>query len=335
MRRPRRAARCCPMSGVEMSKADLVEVKSSATASVVKPRVAEATSIPRCSACFKTRGAVVSKCTLKESRRGAKGACAASVPMRRCVRVIARLKKSATRRCKPSRQRGKAVPLVLLLPLHLLPLLLLLRQRRRRVRRFLPAADLEKIEAEAKKLSKARRLPVPSDLSTPATIKEWKETHEHKPKSGCPRGGVHPVNSDLIALGNDTGSVSVYNAHRRAWRCAARVTQGCHRGPLSPLRPSVLISGSQDCTAKVWNSDACVHAIRHEMDVTGVDVQATGDYVCTSSLRGDWKMSARKRIHAFVRARRSGRSIHLPRVPPRRTGCGYRRVIGRFAPLRH
>ena len=292
----------CPVSGVEMSKADLVEVKSSATASVVKPRVAEATSIPALLGMFQNEwdAVVLESATLKKSLDEARRELAQHLyQYDAACRVIARLKKErdeALQALEATRQSGSSSAAAAAAPPPPAAAPVEAKKEASKDNLKLPAADLEKIEAVAKKLSKARRrLPVPSDLSTPATIKEWKETHEHKPKSGCIHAvDVHPVNSDLIALGNDIGGVSVYN------RASKSVATACSEGHAKavtavrfhPSRPSVLISGSQDCTAKVWKGDACVHAIRHEMDVTGVDVQATGDYVCTSSLRGDWKMSA-------------------------------------------
>jgi len=60
---------------------------------------------------------------------------------------------------------------------------------------------------------------------------------------------------------------------------------------LSSILKSVVISGSQDSSVRVWHvpTSQSIQTIRaHDQPITGLSLHATGDYILTSSLDQYW-----------------------------------------------
>ena len=281
----------CPVTNVEMTEADLVEIKSSAMANgAAKPRVVETTSIPAMLTMFQNEwdALALENAHLRKSLDVARRELAQHLyQYDAACRVIARLKKERDEAI--ARGGGTAASAPAPVPKSVPEV----KDEEQKIE--MPASDLKKICDLAKKLSKSRRkLPTPPDLAAPSDIKAWTGTRRKQISSPAT---CLDVRGDCFAVGCENGEVVLAERQEDGEINISEVRQPKSAGSavkavkLHPTIQDLLFTGSSDGTVEIWKAGACSGTIKHDTWISGIDVQATGDYVCTSSFRGDWKMA--------------------------------------------
>jgi len=106
---------------------------------------------------------------------------------------------------------------------------------------------------------------------------------------------IHPTQQELIVTGGVDANVMVFN--HETGKIVSTLSGHTKKVNDVLYHPSgdVVISCSQDKTARVWkassgsSSYAAAHVVKiHTEEVTGISLHATGDYFATSSLDRSW-----------------------------------------------
>jgi len=156
----------------------------------------------------------------------------------------------------------------------------------------------KKLEEKSKSLSQGRKKRQPNpDLATVDSLQEYKVVSSNNPHKASAPGvlclDIHPLQQELIVTGGVDASVIVFN--HETGKIVSTLNGHTKRVNDVLCHPSgdVIISCSQDKTARVWRASsgsyAPAHVAKiHTEEVTGISLHATGDYFATSSLDRSW-----------------------------------------------
>ena len=308
----------CPVTGKEMSEDDLVAVKG--VSSAVKPRLAEATSVPSMLAMFQNEwdSLVLESFKLRKSLDEARRELAQHLyQYDAACRVIARVVKERDSykrlllegggtdaaaavkeiEASSSNQQEDAQPAAGANGAEA-QMDVTSEASGGANGRAIPQDIFKKIADASQELTKGRRgRKFPADLAPEKTIKHWDETENHRlhsatsNKSEVHAVDVHPSNGNMIVTGGSDAMVMVYD---RSSGQVVRQLDGHSRRitavAFHPQRENIILSCAQDKTAKMWKEETAVQTFHHEKDVTDCALHPTGDYLYTSSLDKTWKM---------------------------------------------
>jgi pre-mRNA-processing factor 19 len=158
---------------------------------------------------------------------------------------------------------------------------------------------IKKITSTSEKLSaKRKKRKVSPTLVNPDMIKSYKLSSSHPLHKSSTPGitsvDINPTNQNLILTGGVDGDAILFN--RESGKILS--TMSAHQKPINQVlfHPTldVLFTGSADRTARVWALNEkgeykTGHVLKtHNDEVTGISLQATGDYLATSSLDKTW-----------------------------------------------
>lgn len=160
-------------------------------------------------------------------------------------------------------------------------------------------AVTKKLEEKSKSLSKDRKKRQQSpDLASADLLKEYQVVSSNNPHKASAPGvlalDLHPTQDDIVVTGGVDGSVIVFN--HEAGKIVSTLNGHSKRVNDVLFHPSgdVVLSCSQDKTARVWRSAGAsgyntAHVVKiHTDDVTAISLHATGDYLATASLDRSW-----------------------------------------------
>eukprot|EP00438_Fugacium_kawagutii_P030340 Skav223223 [mRNA] locus=scaffold2231:133882:138294:+ [translate_table: standard] len=166
---------------------------------------------------------------------------------------------------------------------------------------------MEELAQSLAKTRKQRKFP---DLSPLEEVKRLKcaqsqNTFHHKTAPGVLCVDVHKADPSRIVTGGVDCQVVLYNAQKQK----KLQTMVGHSKKVTAVKlhgdKDVVVSASQDATAKVWTSSGdwtsqynCLHTIhKHRAEVTDLSIHPLGDYLLTASLDKSWA------IHDFATGR--------------------------------
>jgi pre-mRNA-processing factor 19 len=156
----------------------------------------------------------------------------------------------------------------------------------------------KKFEEKSKALSKDRKKRQQSpDLATPELLKEYQVVSSNNPHKASAPGilalDLHPTQDDLVVTGGVDAQVLVFN--HDSGKIVSTLSGHTKRVNDVLFHPSgeVVLSCSQDKTARIWRSSTSgytnSHVVKvHTEDVTAISLHATGDYLATASLDRSW-----------------------------------------------
>jgi len=159
-------------------------------------------------------------------------------------------------------------------------------------------AVTKKLEEKSKSLSKDRKKRQQSpDLATADALKEYQVVSSNNPHKASAPGvlalDLHPTQEDIVVTGGVDSSVIVFN--HETGKIVSTLNGHSKRVNDVLFHPSgeVVLSCSQDKTARVWRSAGAsyntAHVVKvHTDDVTAISLHATGDYLATASLDRSW-----------------------------------------------
>lgn len=147
-------------------------------------------------------------------------------------------------------------------------------------------------------MSKDRKKRQPAaELASVEALKDFAVVSSNNPHKASAPGilalDIHPTQEALIATAGVDTSVIVFNSETN--KIVHTLNGHSRRVNDVVYHPSgeVLVSCSQDKTARIWRAGAsgfaAAHVVKtHTDEVTGVSLHATGDYFATSSLDRSW-----------------------------------------------
>jgi len=303
----------CPVTKEEISKDDLVDVKAN---KAVRPRPASATSIPGMLSLLQSEWDALMtetyelKTHLDTTRKQLSHAL---YQHDAACRVIARLLKER------DAARGQVA--------QLRDQLQTLRpaEEASAAASAAPAAAAEREEAEtgltpdivqrmtdiAKSLSRTRKQRHFPNLAPVAEVQRLACTGTHSAHQSTAPGvlclDVHKTDDSRILTGGVDGQVILFNREKE--KTVQKMTGHAKKVTAVLFHPTkeVLLSASQDATARVWNctngadwesSYDCAHVIRkHKAEVTDISLHPLGDYFVTCSRDKSWA------LHDFAQGR--------------------------------
>eukprot|EP00440_Ansanella_granifera_P059779 gb/GFBE01064792.1/.p1 GENE.gb/GFBE01064792.1/~~gb/GFBE01064792.1/.p1 ORF type:complete len:499 (+),score=123.28 gb/GFBE01064792.1/:1-1497(+) len=283
----------CPVTKEELTQDDLVEVKSNKS---VRPRPATATSIPGMLTLLQSEwDALMSetyelKAQLDTNRKQLSHAL---YQHDAACRVIARLlrERDAARSqvAQLQDQLANSAPLSG-------------GAARQDTETGLTPEILKKMEDLAASLSKTRKQKNFPDLTPVAEVKKFTCVGSHPIHQSTAPGilcvDVHKTDSSRIVTGGVDSQVILFNAEKG--KMAQKMLGHSKKVTTVQLHSTkdVVVSGSQDTTARVWTcSDSsdwtspytCAHVVKkHQAEVTSINIHPTGDYFLTASLDKSW-----------------------------------------------
>lgn len=175
----------------------------------------------------------------------------------------------------------------------------------------LSAQIIQRMEELAQSLAKTRKQRKFPDLSPLEEVKRFKcvqsqNTFHHKTAAGVLCVDVHKADPNRIVSGGVDCQVVLYNAQKQK----KVQTMVGHSKKVTAVKlhgdKDVVVSASQDATAKVWTCGSpdwtspytCLHTIhKHRAEVTDLSIHPLGDYLLTASLDKSWA------IHDFATGR--------------------------------
>jgi len=275
----------CPVSGESLTKGDLQEVK---TASTVKPRPVQATSIPGMLAIFQDEwdALMLESYSLKQHLETVRQQLSHSLYQHDAAcRVIARLVKERDAARSSLANAQASVPAA--------------SSGMDVEEQGVTKAVIKKMTDCAAALSKTRkkRSP-PAGHATQEQVAAYKEASSH-PIHGASKPGILCVSVDwkdggaTVATGGADGDVQVFS--KASGKVAATLSGHKKKVNQVVVHPTqnLVISASADKTARVWASasgdfaTAC-QVTCHTGEVTGVALHPTGDFFVASSLDQSW-----------------------------------------------
>jgi len=156
----------------------------------------------------------------------------------------------------------------------------------------------KKLEEKSKSLSKDRKKRQQSpELATPEALRDYHVVSSNNPHKASAPGvlalDLHPTQDELVVTGGVDASVIVFN--HESGKIVSTLNGHSKRVNDVLFHPSgdVVLSCSQDKTARVWRSGTSGYSTSHVVkihtdDVTAISLHATGDYLATASLDRSW-----------------------------------------------
>eukprot|EP00933_Yihiella_yeosuensis_P007526 TRINITY_DN112600_c0_g1_i1.p1 TRINITY_DN112600_c0_g1~~TRINITY_DN112600_c0_g1_i1.p1 ORF type:complete len:497 (+),score=117.42 TRINITY_DN112600_c0_g1_i1:154-1644(+) len=174
----------------------------------------------------------------------------------------------------------------------------------------LTPAIIQKMEELAQGLSKTRKQKNFPDLNPVAEVKKFSCAGSHPVHQSTAPGilcvDVHKNDPNRVVTGGVDSQVILFDASKDKM---AQKLLGHSKKVTSVAfhdTKDVIVSASQDSTAKVWTCSAstwtspytCLHTIRrHQSEISDLSIHPTGDYFLTCSLDKSWA------IHDFATGR--------------------------------
>jgi len=285
----------CPVTNDILEQKDLIPVKVN---KAVKPRPVTATSIPSMLQLFQNEwdGMMLETYTLKQHLETVRQELAHALYQHDAAcRVIARLMKER------DSARSTLSSLSAQLP----------EGHRTQARESNEAMEVDggaaigmseavakKLEEKSKGLSKDRKKRQQSpNLATADALKEYKVVSSNNTHKASAPGvlclDIHPQ-QELIVTGGVDATAVVFN--RESGKIVSTLNGHTKRVNDVLFHPSgdVIITASQDKTARVWRSSnngayTSAHVVKtHTEEVSGISLHATGDYFATTSYDRSW-----------------------------------------------